>query len=132
LGVLFLYAGMKQVLNPNWSAAGYLNSAKTFPELYHWLASAVNIDWINFVNEWGLTLLGVALILGLFVRWASLGGIFLMGLYYFVILQFPYVGANSFLVDEHIIFISVFLVLITSNAGTLWGLDFLLQKHNQK
>lgn len=132
LGALFFYAGISKVLNPDWSAAGYLNSAKTFPGLYHWFASVGNIGWVNFVNEWGLTLVGVALITGLLVRWASLGGIFIMALYYIAILQFPYVGANSFLVDDHIIFITIFLVLIASNAGTFWGLDSWLQKHSQK
>lgn len=128
LGILFFYAGITKVLNPDWSAVGYLNSAKTFPGLYHWLASAGNIDWINFVNEWGLTFLGVALILGIFVRWASLGGMLLMALYYLAILQFPYVGEHSFLVDEHIIYITALLVLFASNAGTFLGLDSRLQK----
>ena len=128
LGVLFFYAGITKVLNPDWSAEGYLNSAKTFPGLYQWFASAGNLGWINFVNEWGLTLIGVALVVGLLVRWASLGGILFMALYYLPILKFPYVGTNSFLVDQHIIFITVFLVFITSNAGTFWGFDSWLQK----
>ncbi len=129
LGILFFYAGISKVLNPSWSAAGYLNSAKTFPGLYHWFASAGNIGWVSLVNEWGLLLVGLALITGFLVRWASFGGILLMALYYTAILQFPYAGANSFLVDEHIIFISVFLIFIASNAGTFWGLDSMLQKH---
>ncbi len=131
LGILFFYAGISKVLNPNWSAAGYLNSAKTFPGLYHWFASAGNIGWVNLVNEWGLTLIGVALIVGLLVRWASLGGIFIMVLYYLAILQFPYAGTNSYLVDDHIIFITVFIVLMASNAGTFWGLDSWLQKRRK-
>lgn len=129
LGILFFYAGITKVLNPNWSAAGYLKGAKTFPELYQWFASAGNIGWVNFLNEWGLTLVGLALIFGLLVRWASLGGILIMALYYLVILQFPYVGEHSFLVDEHVIYITVFLVLITSNAGTFWGLDSWLKRY---
>ena len=128
LGVLFFYAGITKIMNPNWSAAGYLNSAKTFPELYHWFASAGNIGWINLVNEWGLTLVGLALITGLLVRWASLGGILLMILYYLAILQFPIVGEHSYIVDEHIIYILAFLIFLTSNAGTFWGLDSILQK----
>ncbi len=128
LGVLFFYAGLSKVINPSWSAAGYLNSAKTFSGLYHWFASAGNIGWINLVNEWGLLLVGLALILGLLSRWASVGGILLMILYYFPILQFPYVGPNSYLVDEHIVFITLFLVLIASNAGAFWGLDSILKR----
>ena len=53
LGSLFFYAGITKVMNPDWSAAGYLANAKTFPSLYQWLASAGNIGWVNFVNEWG-------------------------------------------------------------------------------
>ena len=131
LGILFFYAGITKVINPDWSAGGYLNSAKTFPGLYQWFASAGNIGWINFVNEWGLTLVGAALIIGLLVRWASLGGILLMILYYLPILQFPIVGEHSYIVDEHIMYITVFLILISSNAGTFWGLDSWLQKRRK-
>lgn len=128
LGIMFFYAGITKVLNPAWSAAGYLGSAKTFPDLYQWFASAGNIGWVNFMNEWGLTLIGLALISGLLVRWASLGGILIMILYYFPIMQFPYVGPNSFLIDEHVIFMFVFFILIASNAGTFWGLDSWLKR----
>ena len=123
LGVLFFYAGITKVLNPNWSAAGYLNSAKTFPGLYQWFASAGNIGWINFVNEWGLTLVGLALITGLLVRWASLGGILLMILYYLPVLSFPYIKPHSFLVDEHIVYALALLVLGGLRAGQIWGLE---------
>lgn len=128
LGFLFFYAGIIKVLNPEWSAAGYLNSAKTFSGLYHWFASADNLGWINFVNEWGLTLIGLCLITGLFVRWVSLGGMLFMFSYYLPILQFPYAGDHSFLVDEHIIYILVLLFFFVSNAGINWGLDSILQR----
>lgn len=132
LGVMFFYAGITKVLNPDWSAAGYLNSAKTFPGLFQWFASAGNIGWVNFMNEYGLALVGLALITGLLIRWASLGGILLMVLYYLPVLQFPYVGDHSFLVDEHVIYILAFLIFITSNAGTFWGLDSLVKKYKNK
>src|SRR3989338_6796907 len=101
LGVLFFYAGITKVLNPSWSATEYLNSAKTFPGLFQWFASAGNLGWVNFVNEWGLALVGVALIIGLFVKLASVGGGLLMILYYLPVLSFPYTGEHSFLVFEH-------------------------------
>ena len=123
LGWLFFYTGITKVLNSDWSAAGYLNSAKTFPGFYQWLASASNISWVNFLNEWGLTLVGVALILGALTRWASLGGILLMIMYYFPILQFPYPNPHSFIVDEHIIYIAVLLFFAAVRAGRVWGLE---------
>lgn len=128
LGWLLFYAGITKVIDPNWSAAGYLNSAKTFPGLYHWFAGVKNIGLVNFVNEWGLTLIGISLILGFFVRWASLGGILLMILYYIPVLQFPYIGQHSLLVDEHIMYILIMAILFSSQAGRIWGLDGLLQR----
>lgn len=75
------------------------------------------------MNEWGLTLLGVSLILGIFVRWSALFGIALMVLYYLPILQFPYPDANSFIVDQHFMFIIVLVVLAAFDAGRFWGLE---------
>ncbi len=132
LGVLFFYAGITKVMNPDWSAAGYLNSAKTFPELFHWFASASNLGWVNLVTEWGLTLVGLALILGLMVRLASVGGFLLMALFYLPILSFPYAGEHAYIVDEHVIYMTMFLVLFASNAGTFWGLDSWLMKRMGK
>lgn len=128
LGWMFLYAGITQITTPNWSAAGYLQSAKTFTGLYQWLASSSLIGVINIVNEWGLFLLGVSLILGAAVRFSSKCGIALMALYYFVILQFPYPNAHSFIVDEHIIYISALLVLSALDAGKAWGIDGFMKK----
>lgn len=128
LGWLYFYAGITKVLNPAWSAAGYLKSAKTFPALYQWFAAPANIGWVNFLNEWGLTLVGVALILGIGVRWAAAGGIFLMALYYFVVLQFPHAGANSYLVDDHVIYSLALLVLAASKSESRWGLGGLLSR----
>lgn len=122
-GWLFLYAGITKVLDSTWSAGGYLTSAQTFSGLYSWLASPANIGWVNFLNEWGLTLIGIALILGIFVRWASYAGVLLMLLYWLPVLSFPYVGDHSYIVDEHVIYILVLLVLAYFRAGKYWGLD---------
>lgn len=123
LGWLYLYAGLTQVLNPSWTAAGYLAGAKTFSGLYLWLAQPGIVPYINFVNKWSLTLLGVSLILGLGVRASSVLGAALMALYYFAILDFPYPNAHAFLVDEHIIYIAVLLFFASARAGRAYGLD---------
>jgi len=123
LGWLFFYAGITKVLNPEWSAAGYLKGAKTFAPFYQWLLTPSVLPAIDFLNEWGLTLIGVSLILGVFVRWGSYAGILLMVLYYLPILQFPKVGDHSYIVDEHIIYIFAFLALVGFDAGKTWGLE---------
>ena len=122
MGWLMFYAGITKLFDPQWSAAGYLQNAKTFSVLFQWLASPANLGWINFVNEWGLTLLGVSLILGVFVRISSIAGAVLMLLYYFPVLDFPYI-AHGFLVDEHIIYTLVLVLLATVRAGRYYGLE---------
>ncbi|OHB03581.1 MAG: hypothetical protein A3B03_02555 [Candidatus Zambryskibacteria bacterium RIFCSPLOWO2_01_FULL_42_41] len=123
MGWLMFYAGITKVLNPNWSAAGYMKGAKTFVWFYQWLLQSNILPAINFMNEWGLTLLGVSLILGIFVRLSSILGAILMLLYYFVVLDFPYPNPHSYIVDEHIIYALVLLYLAAARAGKVWGLD---------
>lgn len=123
LGWIFFWAGITKVLNPEWSAGGFLQGAKTFPAFFSWFGSPTMLPITNFVNEWGLTLLGVSLILGIFVRWTAPFGVILMVLYYLPILQFPYPNVNSFIVDQHIIFIIALIALYAFNAGQYWGLE---------
>jgi thiosulfate dehydrogenase [quinone] large subunit len=122
LGWLFFYAGITKVLDSTWSAAGYISSAKTFPELFDFFLTPTVLPIVNLANEWGLTLIGVALILGVFTRLAAGLGILLMILYYLVVLDFPYPNAHAYIVDEHIIYIGALLVLAIFNAGRAWGL----------
>lgn len=122
-GWLMFYAGITKVLNPSWSAEGYLRNAKTFPGFYQWLAGPGILPVINFVNEWGLTLLGISLILGIAVRLSSILGAALMMLYWFPVLEFPHV-AHGFLVDDHVIYALLLLYFAAIRAGgRTWGLE---------
>ena len=122
-GWLMFYAGITKILDPGWSAAGYLNNAKIFSGFFAWFATPNILPITNFVNEWGLTLLGVSLILGIGVRLSSILGAALMMLYYFPVLEFPYPNTHSYIVDEHIIYALVLLVLAALRAGRTWGLE---------
>ena len=123
LGWLFLYAGITKVLDPNWTAQGYIKGAKTFPLFYQWLISSGILPMVDFINEWGLTLLGISLILGIGVRLSSLLGALLMLLYYLPALDFPYPNPHSYIVDEHIVYIGVLLFFASLRAGRIWGLE---------
>lgn len=117
LGVLFFWAGWTKVIDPKWSAAGYLAGAKTFKALFAWFASPGVLPVINFLNEWGLTLIGVALILGISVRLASFFGIILMVLYYLPTFPPPHGW-----IDEHIVYSLAFLMFIATGAGEWYSL----------
>lgn len=123
MGWLLFYAGITKIFDPQWTAAGYIKAAKTFTPFYHWLAKPEILPVVNFLNEWGLTLIGIALILGIAVRLSSILGAVLMILYYFPVLEFPYIRPHSFLVDEHIIYASVLLLFASVRAGRIFGLE---------
>lgn len=121
LGWMFFWAGITKVLNPEWTAAGYLSNAKNFVEMYDFFLSPQVLPIINFMNAWGLTLLGVSLILGVFVRISAPLGMLLMVLYYLP-LGFPHPNPNSYIVDQHVIYFLGLAVLTAFDAGRIWGL----------
>lgn len=123
MGWMFFYAGITKILDPEWTSAGYLADPAMFQNFYAWLVSPEILPITNFLNEWGLTLLGVALILGAFVRTSAFLGAILMVLYYFPILQYPYPNAHSYIVDDHIVYALALLVLAVFHAGRAWGLE---------
>lgn len=132
LGFLFLYAGISKFLTPNWTAVKYIQSSQTITPLYHWMASQPIINYVNLINEIGLTLIGLSLILGILVRLSSLFGILIMILYYLPILKFPYVENHALIVDEHIIYIFVFFLFFTFDTGNVWGFKSVLGKKLSK
>ena len=103
LGWFMFFAGIEKVIDPAWTSKGFLLSAKTFAPLYAWFAEPFNIWWIDPLNAWSITLIGVFLLLGIFIRYSAWAGIVLMILYYFPQYTFPFVP-HGFIVDEHIIY----------------------------
>lgn len=132
LGWMFLYAGLTKVVNPEWTAKGFLEHANTFSGFYGWLASPNILPIVDLLNQWGLTLIGAALILGILVRCSSHLGALMMLLYYFPALKFPKVGEHAYLVDEHIIYITAFLVLASMSSNHIWSLSGLFKSHMKK
>jgi thiosulfate dehydrogenase [quinone] large subunit len=133
LGWLYFYAGITKLVNPDWSAQGYLLGAKQFTGFYHALASPALLPFVNFLNQWGLTLLGLSLMLGIGIRLSAPLGALLMLLYYLP-QSFPQLSATSYVVDEHVIYACALLLLATLRAGhtsggaladRFWGLPLL-------
>ena len=85
VGWHFLYEGIVKLITPGWSAKIYLmNSNWIFSDLFHQMAASPGLmKVIDFLNIWGLILIGLSLFTGLLVRWASVAGSVLL-LFYFV------------------------------------------------
>jgi len=122
IGWLFFYAGWSKVITfftaaEDWTAAGFLGHLPgPFADFYAPLAGNVLVDYLN---AYGLLFVGIALILGILVRWAAFWGIVIMVLYYFA--SFP--AEHSFVVEDHFIYALVLAVLAAVGAGRVWGLD---------
>src|SRR3990167_3734027 len=116
IGWFFVYAGWSKVVTyftdaPDFTAAGFLsNLPGPFASLFSPLAGNVMVDYLN---AYGLLLIGVAILLGVLVRWAAFWGIVLMVLYYLA----GYPPEHSFVVDEHIIYSLVLIFLSAVGAG---------------
>lgn len=123
IGFLFFFAGWSKLTTEGWSAAGFLEHASG--PFAGWFQSLAGNGLVDALNMWGLTLIGAALILGFLVRTASVCGIVLMALYYFA----DFVGntANG-PIDQHIVYIAVFLLFLVGGFGHVWGLDVLVER----
>ena len=127
LGWYMLFDGLEAVLNPGWSAQGFLLSAKTFPGFYAWFASPMNLWWVNPLNSWGITLVGVALIAGVCVRPAALAAAAMHILYYFPHYVFPQVP-HGFIVEDHIIYAVVFVFIAFYAPAQRFSLGAILRR----
>lgn len=117
VGAMFFLSGWKKVTS-DWSASSYLLSADgPFSE---WFQSLAGNGLVDMLNAWGMLFLGIALLLGLLVRPASILGAVLMVLYYLA--HFTSNTKNGF-IDDHIILVMVFMVFAAGGAGHALGLN---------
>ena len=131
IGWHFLYEGIVKVLNSNWSSLGYLlDSQGFFSEFYLSLAaSPATVGVVDFLNKWGLIAIGLGLILGLYTKIASVGGITLLGLYYIShipIYNLRYiipVEGSYLLVNKTLIELVALGVILAFPTGNLVGID---------
>ncbi|MDF1558592.1 MAG: DoxX family membrane protein [Bacteroidales bacterium] len=108
IGWHFLYEGLVKVIDSNWSARVYLlDSRGPFSGLFHSMASNERILSVtDFLNEWGLLLIGLGLILGILSRWASYAGMLMLLFYYLSHPPFPGITysmpaeGNYFIIDK--------------------------------
>lgn len=140
VGWHFLYEGFVKIMDPNWTSAGYLIEARwIFSGIFHWIAdnpSALKI--VDFLNIWGLTLIGLGLFFGCFTRAASISGILLLFLYYIAIPPIPgysnglYTEGNYLIVNKNLVELIALCVLTIFPTETFLSLDRLFALINKK
>ena len=124
MGWTFLYAGVTQVADPNFTVAGFLGTTKTFHALFALFASPAIVPITNILVPWGHLLIGLALIAGLLVRTSGAFGILLMVIYYFAHMDFPYIENHfNFIMDYHLVYAAAILYVMAAGGGRVFGLD---------
>ena len=134
VGWHFLYEGIAKLTSPSWSAAGYLKQARgPFAEWFRSLANdpalLANAD---LVTMWGLAIVGVLLILGLFTRLASVVGVGFIVLFY--LCNPPFVGyfystpteGSYLIVNKNLVELCALVVIFATGSGRFAGLDRIL------
>jgi thiosulfate dehydrogenase [quinone] large subunit len=131
-----MYEGIVKIANPDWTSFGYLmDSQGPVSGLFH--SMAVNPDVVavvDWLNMWGLTLIGLGLILGLFTQLALFFGIILLLLYY---LSHPPLASVTYIlpqegsyliVNKTLIEIFALALLMAFPTGKIAGIDRLISK----
>jgi len=127
IGWFFFYSGLTKVTTyytdqPDWSAAQFLSGQKgIFSDYFQTLTSNKLIDYLN---AYGQLAIGLGVITGTLLRLASFWGIFLMGMYYMA----GYPPKNALLIDTHVLYSGIFILLMSSGAGRYFGVDGLVEK----
>ncbi len=134
IGWHFLYEGLVKLLDPNWTSAGYLVESRwIFSGFFKWIANNSSVlEVVDFLNIWGLILIGLGLFFGCFTRIVSITGIFLLLLYYIAMPSLPgyingiFTEGNYLIINKNLIELIGLCILAVFPTGTFLGLDRIL------
>ena len=136
VGWHLLYEGMAKLANSNWTSAAYLLDSKwLFSGLAEWMVTNPGLlSLVDTLNIWGLTLIGLSLMLGLLSRWGSIAGACLLVLYYLfhpplVGLEYSKPPEGSYLIaDKNLVEACALFVLAMFPTSHITGLDRFINK----
>jgi len=131
IGWHFLYEGISKLVNPYWSSAAYLLDSKwIFSSLAERIvANPTLLEFTDSVNMWGLTIVGLSLLLGFISRYGAIAGLVFVLLYYifappFIGLEYSKPGEGSYIiVNKNLIEACALYVLYLFPTSQLIGLD---------
>jgi thiosulfate dehydrogenase [quinone] large subunit len=144
IGWHFLYEGLVKLVWPAWtragvpmghfSSAGYLRSSTgPLAGVFRSFADASWLPWLDLLMGWGLLLVGLGLMLGLFTQLACAGAIALLALFYLSWVPTSGVAAtgtegNYLFVNKNLVEAAAVFVVLAFRTGRIAGLDLLLAR----
>lgn len=139
IGWYFLYEGIAKALTPDWTSYGYImDSQGLFASLFKSMGqNATLMPLVDFLNIWGLILVGLSLILGVFEKLGYLGGVILLSLFYLshpAMINATYIlpPEGSYLwVNKNIVMLFAIVVLMVFPTAKHIGIDRILFKNGK-
>lgn len=139
IGWYFLYEGLAKVLTPGWTSYGYImDSQGLFAGLFKSLGqNQALMPFVDAINVYGLVIIGLLLILGLFERIGYIGAISLLSLYYLshpASLNITYLlpPEGSYLwINKNIVMLCAVIVLMVFPTAKRIGLDRIILKNKK-
>jgi uncharacterized membrane protein YphA (DoxX/SURF4 family) len=103
---------------------------------FHWLISNnTTLQIVDFLNIWGLLIIGLFLFIGFLPRAASIGGAFLLLLYYIANPPFVYstvpTQSHFYIINYNLIEAFVLIVIASLNGEQLFGIQRYLAVRNR-
>ncbi|MDP2469809.1 MAG: DoxX family membrane protein [Candidatus Palauibacterales bacterium] len=135
IGWHFFYEGVSKAVNAYWTSAGFLEQSQGF--LSEWFVDLASnpstLAVVDFLNVWGLVLVGLGLMLGGLTRTAACFGILMLILYYLAtppwpgfVYAIPAEGAYL-IINKTFIELCALLVTLFFPTGKIIGLDRLVR-----
>src|SRR5439155_21320231 len=97
------------------------------------VAATTDLERINAVTRWGLTIIGACLLIGLFTRTSCVAGAAFLLMFYLAMPSLPWLPANPrseghyLFINKNIIEMIALLTLATTRSGKWLGVDGLVQ-----
>ncbi|GAB1414994.1 hypothetical protein MASR2M117_04000 [Paludibacter sp.] len=137
IGWYFLFEGLTKIMTPNWTSYTYLRDSQgLFAPFFTMLTDyPILMSIVNSINMYGLTLIGICMIVGCLTKLANIGAIALLSLYYLshppmIDVHYLIRPEGSYMwVDKNLVMLGAIAVLMVFPTSKIIGLDrFILRK----
>lgn len=135
IGWHILYEGISKVINPQWTSANFLQESQGILSGFSkWILSNADLlAAIDFLNAWGLVIIGLSLIFGFFFKPAAITGSILIFIYYLSVP--PLVGyeytlpsdGSNLIINRTLIEAIALFGLALFPTSRIFGLDYFIQ-----
>lgn len=130
IGWILLQGGLQKLLNPSWTAAGYLSNVPAgnpFVSVWSMMAAEPFVGIVNILVIAGLIFTGIGIMLGAFTRLNAFFASLMMMLFWASSLEGGLLQglpvAHGWVVDSHIVYTILIIATAEFGAGRLLGLD---------